>query len=174
MLLPLSRRSERGRTDCQPAPVANDPKLTFGNWSLILLQSSIVRHPQAPLMRLFLIALGVVFAGLVAFREPLFNYVWMRTVPYDPYPAFMADYLSWKGSFSEFAVKAFPIGSDAKRAISQITAGGFKITKSSSDSVELRWRHNAIPCSEDYSIVVNQDADGTITKIDGRREIVCL
>jgi hypothetical protein len=126
-------------------------------------------------MRLFLIALGVVFAGLVAFREPLFNYVWMWGVPPSaPYPAFMTDYLSWKGSFSEFAVKAFPIGSDAKRAISQITAGGFKITKSSSDSVELRWRHNASSCSEDYSIVVNQDADGTITKIDGRREIVCL
>jgi hypothetical protein len=77
-------------------------------------------------------------------------------------------------TFSEFIVKTFPPGSDAKDAIARIISGGFEVTTSSSDSVELRWRRHAGPCSELYSIVVNLTADGTIAKIIGRLHPICL
>jgi hypothetical protein len=83
-------------------------------------------------------------------------------------------FLSRSLTFSEFVVTTFPIGSDAKDAISQITKGGFEVTTSSSDSVELLWRRHAGPCNELYSIVVNQTADGTIAKITGRLHPTCL
>ena len=57
----------------------------------------------------------------------------------------------------------------------EITGGGFQITMSSSDSVELLWRRrHAGPCNEMYSIVVNQNADGTIAKIAGQLHPFCL
>ena len=125
-------------------------------------------------MRAFLIALGVVVAGAVA-GLAFFYYAFMRALSSsDPLPVFMTDYQSSNTSFSEFAAKAFPIGSDAKSAISQITGGGFKVTKSSSDSVELLWNRHAGPCREEYSIVVNQSTDGRIARINGRRGVVCL
>jgi hypothetical protein len=137
---------------------------------------------QGRLVRRFLIVSGVIFAGLVVICGAglaLFGYALTRA---DPYPTFMMDYLP-KGShpyqevaltFSEFVVKAFPIGSDTKEAIARITKGGFEVTTSSSDSVELLWRRHAGPCNELYSIVVNQTADGTIVKITGRLHPICL
>jgi hypothetical protein len=137
-------------------------------------------------VRRILIAAGVIFAGLVAIYGTgvaLFgfalNHAFTRA---DPYPTFMTEFLP-EGShsyeeaarkFSEFVVKAFPISSDAKDAISQITRGGFEVTTSSSDSVELFWKRQAGPCSEWYSIIVNQNADGTIAKITGRLQPICL
>ncbi len=133
-------------------------------------------------MRRFLIVSGVIFAALVVIYSAglaLFGYALTRA---DPYPTFMMDYLP-KGShsyqeaaltFSEFVVRTFPTGSDAKDAIAQITKGGFEVTTSSSDSVELLWRRHAGHCNELYSIVVNQTADGTIAKITGRLHPICL
>jgi hypothetical protein len=124
----------------------------------------------------------LMFAGLVvicAAGLALFGYALTRA---DPYPAFMRDYLP-KGShsyqeaaltFSEFVVRTFPIGSDAKDAISKITKGGFEVTTSNSDSVEFLWKRQAGPCNERYSIAVNQTADGTIAKITGRLHPACL
>ena len=133
-------------------------------------------------MRRFLMVSGVMFAGLVVIYTgglALFGYALMRP---DPYPVFMSDYLP-KGSpsyqeaaltFSEFVVRTFPIGSDAKDAISQITKGGFEVKTSSSDSVELLWKRQAGPCNERYSIVVNHTADATIAKITGLLHTDCL
>jgi hypothetical protein len=133
-------------------------------------------------MRRFLIVLGAMFAGSVVICGAglaLFGYALTRA---DPYPTFMTDY-QLKGShsyqeavrtFSEFVVKTFPIGSDAKDATVQITRGGFQVTTSSSDSVELLWRRHAGPCNELYSIVVNWNADGTIAKITGQLHPICL
>jgi hypothetical protein len=133
-------------------------------------------------VRRFLIVSGVIFAALVVIYSAglaLFGYALTRA---DPYPTFMMDYLP-KGShsyqeaaltFSEFVVRTFPTGSDAKDAIAQITKGGFEVTTSSSDSGELLWRRHAGHCNELYAIVVNQTADGTIAKITGRLHPICL
>jgi hypothetical protein len=77
-------------------------------------------------------------------------------------------------TFSEFVAGAFAIGSDAKDAIAQIIRGGFEVIKSNSDSVELLWARHSGPCSEQYSIVVNKNADGTIAKMTGRLRPICL
>jgi hypothetical protein len=133
-------------------------------------------------VRRFLIVSGVIFTGLVV----IFG-AWVARLGYglthaDSYPAFMLDYLpagshSYQEAartFSEFVIKTFPPGSDAKDAIAQITSGGFEVTTSGSDSVELHWKRHAGPCSELYSIVVNPTADGTIAKIRGGLHPVCL
>lgn len=133
-------------------------------------------------MRRFLIVSGVLFAGLVIIlgvEVARFGYALTHA---DPYPAFMMDYLpagshSYQEAartFSEFVVKTFPAGSDANEAIAQITSGGFEVKTSSSDSIELLWRRHAGPCSELYSIVVSSTADGTIAKIAGRLQPICL
>ena len=133
-------------------------------------------------MRRFLIVSAIVLAGLAVIYGAgfaLFLYAFTRS---DPYPAFMADFQSRgtrtydesKRRFSEFIVEAFPIGSGAKDAIGQITEGGFDVSTSSSDSVELSWRRHAGPCTEWYAIVVNRNADGTIAKIAGRLQPICL
>jgi hypothetical protein len=102
-------------------------------------------------VRRFLIVSGVIFAALVVIYSAglaLFGYALTRA---DSYPTFMMNYLP-KGShsyqeaaltFFEFVVRTFPIGSDAKDAIAQIAKGGFEVTTSSSDSVELLWRRHA-------------------------------
>jgi hypothetical protein len=100
----------------------------------------------------------------------------------DPYPAFMADYEGGrprsyeeaKRAFSDFVVKAFPVGSDGGDAIAQITGGGFKVTKSTPESSELGWERHAGPCGELYSIVVRTDADRRIASISGRLQPICL
>jgi hypothetical protein len=134
------------------------------------------------LMRRFLIVLGLIFAVpavLCGAGLALTAYALARA---DPYPTFMADYQS-KGSrsyreaahaFSEFVVKTFPIGFDAKDAIAQIHKGGFHVTTSGLDSVELLWERHAGPCNEQYSIVVNRNADGRIAKITGQLHPICL
>jgi hypothetical protein len=124
-------------------------------------------------MRIFLIASGVVLAGMIA-GVALLRYAPRRPAPRaEPYPTFMADYPSSNGSFAEFVAKAFPVGSDAKTAISQITTSSFKVTKASSDSVELLWNRYSGPCRQQFSIVVNQNADGAIAKIDGESQRIC-
>jgi hypothetical protein len=97
-------------------------------------------------MRRFLIVLAVVFVGSVvlfgAWRLAYFPYALMRA---DPYPTFMTDYQlggfhsyeEAKRSFSDFVVRTFPVGSDAKDAIAQITKSDFQVTASTSEAVEL-------------------------------------
>src|ERR1051326_2548955 len=127
--------------------------------------------PRSPVRR-FLIVLGVVLAGLAVIYGlgfALFVHALTRS---DPYPTFMTDYQSSgprtydqaERRFSEFVVEAFPVGSNAKDAVARMTAAGFDVSTSSSDSVELRWRRHAGTCTEWYSIVVRQNADGTDRK----------
>jgi hypothetical protein len=108
-----------------------------------------------------------------------FSYALTRS---DPYPAFMTEqqpkssrsYEEAARTFSELVAKSFPVGSDAKNAIAQITGGGFEVIKSGSESVEPLWKRHAGPCSEWYSIVVGQNADGTIAEINGQLHPICL
>lgn len=133
-------------------------------------------------MRRILIVFGSILVSSVVLYGAgvaLFAYALTRS---DPYPTFMTDYQPKSSrsyeeaarTFSEFVGKAFPIGSDAKNAIAQSTGGGFGVIKTGSDSVELLWRRHAGPCNEMYSIVVSQNADGTINKITGRLHPICL
>lgn len=134
-------------------------------------------------MRRVLIVLGVLFATSVVIFGAGMAFFYYALTRLDPYPTWMANYLpqgthSYEqvaGTFSEFVVKTFPIGSDAKNAIGQITESGFRVIKSSSESVELLWRRRAGPvCDELYLIVIKQTADGTITKITGHLQPICL
>ena len=133
-------------------------------------------------MKRFLIVVALTLVSAVVLYGAgviLFGYALTRS---DPYPTFMAEqqsessrsYEEAKRMFSELVVKSFPIGSDAKNAIAQIMGGGFGVIKSGSESVELLWRRHAGPCSELYSIIVSQNADGTIAKINGRLNPICL
>jgi hypothetical protein len=96
-------------------------------------------------MRRFLIALAAVILAFVAYM--LF---WE-----DPFPIFMTDYQLRRGhtykeaerAFFDFVVKTFPIGSDAKAAIAQITRGGFRVIASGPESVELLWERKAGFCA---------------------------
>ncbi len=133
----------------------------------------------------FPIVLAVVFAASVviygAGRLALFGFG-HALMQSDLYPTFMTDYQpsgsrsyeEAERAFSDFVAKTFPIGSDESDAIAQITSGGFKITTSGSESVELVWRRHSGPCSEQYSIVVSGDVDGRIAKIDGKLRPICL
>jgi len=133
-------------------------------------------------MRRILTGLGVLFAALVVIFGAGVAFFYYTITRLDPYPTFMANYLppgthSYEEearTFSDFVVRIFPIGSDVKNAIAQITGGGFRITESSSESVELLWRRHAGPCDELYSIVIKQAADGTIARITGRLNPICL
>src|SRR5262245_52024223 len=109
-------------------------------------------------MKRLLIVLAVVFAGSIivygglALFAHAFTHAFMRA---DSYPTFMADYQAntprsyeeAQRSFSNFVAKAFPIGSDESDAIAQITNGGFQITTSTSEKVELVWKRHSGPCS---------------------------
>jgi hypothetical protein len=126
------------------------------------------------LLRFALIALGVVVAGSIAGSMLIF-YEWMRMLDSeDPYPTFMTSYPLSHAPFSEFVDKAFPLGSDAKNAISKMTRGGFRVTTSGSDSVVLHWSRHAGPCRELYSIAVKPNADGTIGDITGSVNPICF
>ncbi|NEV00987.1 hypothetical protein [Bradyrhizobium uaiense] len=132
-------------------------------------------------MKRLLIVLAVVLAGsmIVYGGLALFAHAFMQA---DSYPTFMADYQAKtphsyeeaKRSFSDFVAKAFPIGSDESDAIAQITNGGFQITTSSSEKVELVWKRHSGPCSEQYSIVIGRDPNGRIAKIAGQLRPICL
>ena len=133
-------------------------------------------------MRRFLIMSGIILTGLVVICGAVLARFFHALTSADPYPAFMTDY-QLKGSrsyqeaartFSEFVVKTFPLGSDAKDAIAQATRGGFQLTTSTSDSFELLWKRHAGPCEERYLIVIDQIADGTIAKTTGRLHPICL
>jgi|SRR5215467_9103800 len=100
----------------------------------------------------------------------------------DPYPPFMRDYEHSSHStyqeaeriFSEFVVKTFPIGSNAVDAIAQASGGGFRRIASASDALTLLWKRRAGPCYEDYYIIIDQNAHGTIARATGRLHPVCL
>ena len=131
-------------------------------------------------MKRILIVVALTLASAVVLcgaGSILFSYALTRS---DPYPAFMREqpkssrsYEEAARTFSELVAKSFPVGSDMKNAIAQITGGGFEVVESGSESVELLWKRHAGPCSEWYSIVVGQNADGTIAKINGRLHPVC-
>jgi hypothetical protein len=100
----------------------------------------------------------------------------------DPFPAFMADYHP-KGSWTYAeAERAFPdfhcqdVSSRLrqKRCDCAGHQRGFEITGSNSEAVKLRWNRHAGPCSEQYSIVIDGDADGRIAGIVGELHPICL
>jgi len=135
-------------------------------------------------MRTFLIVLAVVFVGPVVLLGAWWAYFAYAVRRANPYPTFMTDYQLWesygesyeeaKRSFSDFVVRTFPVGSDAKDAIAQITKSDFQVTASTSEAVELVWnRHNG-PCSERYSIVISRDANGAIARVVGQLRPICL
>jgi hypothetical protein len=125
----------------------------------------------------------VVICGVIGLSQLYFYYALSHGLTRaDPYPAFMTE-LQPKGTrsyqqaeqmFSEFVVRTFPIGSNAKEAIVEITREGFRVMRSTPDSVELRWNRAAGPCSEQYFIMINQNADGVILKKTGNLHPVCL
>jgi hypothetical protein len=132
-------------------------------------------------MKRLLIVLAVVIAGSVIMYGglALFGRAFMRA---DAYPTFMADYQASeprsyeeaKRTFSDFVTRKFPTGSDEHDAIAQITNGGFQITTSTSETVELFWKRHSGPCSEQYSIVIGKDPNGRIAKIVGQLHPICL
>jgi hypothetical protein len=134
-------------------------------------------------MRRFLIASGFMLAVMVTTcGAMLTQFFHALTRAPDPYPAFMAgsqprDTRSYQQAmhlFSESVVRTFPIGSNAKDAIAQITSEGFRVARSTPESVELLWNRSAGPCSEQYLIMIDQNADGAIAKTTGRLHPICL
>ena len=134
-------------------------------------------------MRRFLIASGFMLAVVVTtYGAMLTQFFHALTRTPDPYPTFMAgsqprDARSYQQAarlFSEFVVRTFPIGADAKDAIAQIARVGFRIARSTPDSVELLWNRSAGPCSEQYLIMIDRNADGAIVKTTGRLHPICL
>jgi hypothetical protein len=132
--------------------------------------------------RRFLIVVAVMFAGSVIIcvaGSVLFGSALTRV---DPYPAFMADYKmkgapsyeQAKRSFSGFVAGRFPVGSDGKGAIAELTSGGFQLTATSGSSVELVWTRQAGPCSELYSVSVGTDVNGKIARIAGHLRPICF
>jgi hypothetical protein len=119
-------------------------------------------------MRFLIALLGIILLGAAVIGAAFLH----ALTSADPYRGFMRNYeLKCSRStyqeaactFSTFAVETFPIGSDVKDAIAQATGGGFQLIKSGSDSVELLWRRHAGPCGEHYLIVIDRNADGTIS-----------
>jgi hypothetical protein len=136
-------------------------------------------------MKRFLIVSSIVFAILIVVYGVIWSvqsYLFYALTRLDPYPAFMTDsqlsdirsYQELERKFSEFVVRTFPIGSNAKDAILQITREGFQVTNSTPDSVVLHWNRAAGPCSEHYLIVINRNADGVIVKTTGSLRPICL
>ena len=134
-------------------------------------------------MRRFLIVSSMMFAVLVVIYGAMSSRIFYAlTRAPDPYPTFMADsqlrdtrsYQQAERVFSELVVRTFPIGANAKDAIVQITREGFRVTRSTSDSVELLWNRSAGPCSEQYLIMIDQNADGVIIKTTGSLHPICL
>jgi hypothetical protein len=131
-----------------------------------------------PLQIVLAIGLLVAPAVLLGAWWAYFGYAVMSS---DPYPTFMSDYqlegYSYEGAqreFSDFVVRTFPVGSDAKGAIAQITKSDFQVIASTSEAVELRWnRHNG-PCGEVYSIVISRDANGAIARAVGKLRPICF
>jgi hypothetical protein len=131
---------------------------------------------------------GLIVVVVLVFIVPIIIYIApMLLLAYavsgaDPYPAFMADYQAMRSgsydvaerAFPDFIARKFPIGSDRSDAIAQITKGGFAVTKSTPEMVELRWNRHAGPCSEQFSIVINGGADGMIAGTGGRLQPICL
>jgi hypothetical protein len=132
-------------------------------------------------MRFLIALLGIVLLGAAVIGAAFLH----ALTSADPYRGFMRNYEDQlKGSrpahqeaarpFAAFVAETFPIGSDAKSAIAEATRGGFQLTKSDSDSVELLWRRHAGPCGQLYFIVIDRNADGTIAKTTGRIHWICL
>ncbi|MDH2386773.1 hypothetical protein [Bradyrhizobium sp. CER78] len=134
-------------------------------------------------MRRVLIVLGALFGAVVVLIGAgtyLFAYQLTR---YEAYPAFMekdlpkgrVSYDELKRAFSQFAEKAFPVGSDAKGAIAQAIEAGFQMAPPDRpNSAELLWSRHAGPCNERYFITIDQTADGKVASVTGKLFPVCL
>jgi hypothetical protein len=100
----------------------------------------------------------------------------------DPYPSFMADYelkapgtyVQAERAFTEFVGDNFPMGSDAKQAVTLITSQGFQVVSSTPLGFQLLWTRRAGPCDERYSIQIRQSELGSIVEATGRLNPVCL
>ncbi|MBR0873471.1 hypothetical protein JQ633_24150 [Bradyrhizobium tropiciagri] len=78
-------------------------------------------------------------------------------------------------TFAQFVTAMFPVGSDAKDAISRMTNAGFRTEGATAlNKAELVWSRNAGPCLERYFVVVGQSADGKIADIAGQLYPACL
>ncbi len=137
--------------------------------------------PEAQVRR-GLIVLAVVFLAPVIIYVASIVLFAIAMGSADPFPAFMADYQAMRNgtdqaaerAFPVFIARTFPIGSDKNDAIARMRKGGFKITKSTPEAVGLLWGRHAGPCSEQYSVVINSDANGKIAGIAGRLSTTCL
>jgi hypothetical protein len=129
------------------------------------------------ILGLLIVMLVWAFPSVFAYGGMVLAFVFGPRV--DPLPDFMAEqrcgtYDEARGRFSEFAVKAFPIGSAAKDAIARATGQGFRITGSNSNSVELSRERVAGICTYHYRIIVDRNADGTITTATCGLHTICL
>jgi hypothetical protein len=118
--------------------------------------------------------LAIIYVGI-----PL----WIRYVLFqaDPLPAFMAElksccttYDEVRARFSELVVKTLPIGSNASDAIALTTGVGFEVVQSAANSIELRLERRAGICTDQYFIVIDRNADGTIASASARLHPICL
>jgi len=98
----------------------------------------------------------------------------------DPFPPFMADYhpngsyAHAGSSFDQFVTHRFPIGSNAQDAIAKIGLERFCIVASKAGLYQFTWNRHAGPCGEHYSIILEENSDGTIAEISGRLRERCL
>jgi hypothetical protein len=104
----------------------------------------------------------------------------------DPYPAFMANfdsdvpgppytYADAQEAFTRFISKKFPIGSNAKRVIEEVTRESFQLLPTTRQEMVLGWkRHAGLVCAEYFSITVKSDDDVLITSIRGELRPACL
>jgi hypothetical protein len=134
------------------------------------------------MMSRFLVAYGLVLAILgVIYGVAAARFIDALTRA-DPYPVFMADYRlnvpdtyqKAKDNFDRFVRKTFPIGSNAKDAITQIIRDGFQVATPAADTVRLVWNRSAGPCREEFSILIRQSDAGMIADITGRLNPICL
>jgi hypothetical protein len=134
------------------------------------------------LKRILIIA-GAVFGTVVvaiAAGTTLFTYGLTRA---DPYPTFMRElaprgprsYEEAKQEFSQFVVRAFPVGSDAEYATKLIASGGFEVQGPPGlNSVHMLWSRHSGPCNERYSIIIDRTMEGKIAKATGQLNPACL
>jgi hypothetical protein len=127
-----------------------------------------------------LFGLAIVLAGCAIYivgSAALF-----RSSRLDAYPPFMAGiqptppyvYEDVRKAFSRFVAERFPVGSDARGAVAQITGNGFSLVRSKPMETYLLWKRSAFPCTEEYRIIVQANEDGSILKIDGKLIPICL
>jgi hypothetical protein len=133
-------------------------------------------------MKRLLIVLAVVAFGAAALYGVGLAIVFYGLTRSDPYPAFLSDfaksrphmYEDIRRDFSDYVVTRFPVGSDEHDATAQFVAGGFRIVKSTPETVELFWKRRAGPCSEEHLVIMSRTLAGKIANIAGRFSAICL